>query len=69
MAYTYMWGRPTETSDLYPMLTYNSWYIAVRKNVQFLPLGQFLSNNKEWRLHTWHTPTSGEDQQKPVNCI
>ena len=39
------------------------------QNVQFLRLGQFLSHNKGWKLHTWHTLTTGEDQQKPVNRI
>ena len=39
------------------------------QNVQFLRLGQFLINYKGWRLHTLHTLTSGEDQQKPVNPI
>ena len=39
------------------------------QNVQFLCLRQFLSNYKGQRLHAWHTLTSGEDQQKPVNHI
>ena len=36
------------------------------QNVQFLRLGQFLSNYELYRLHTWHTLTSEKDQQKPV---
>ena len=32
------------------------------QNVQFLRLGQFLSNYKGQRLHTWYTLTSVDDQ-------
>ena len=39
------------------------------QNVQFVCLGQFLSNYNGLKLHTWHTLTSGESQQKPVNHI
>ena len=39
------------------------------QNVQFLGLGQFLSNYKRYKLPTGHTLTSGEDQQKAVNRI
>ena len=31
MAYTYIWGRPTETSEMNLMLTYISWFTAIRK--------------------------------------
>ena len=47
-------------------------YLGARahdQNVQLLRLSQFLSNYKGLRFHTWHTLTSGEDQQKPVNRI
>ena len=69
LAYTFNWGRPTETSEPYLMMAYISWFTALGKNVQFLHLGQFLSNYRELRLHTWHMLTSVEDQQKAVNHI
>ena len=34
LAYTYIWGRPTETREPYLMLTYISWFTALRKTVQ-----------------------------------
>ena len=43
--------------------------LARDQNVQFLRLGQFLSNYKGQRLHNWHTLTSEERKQKPVNRI
>ena len=46
LAYTYICGKPTESSEPYLMLTYISWFTALRKNVQFLRFSQFLSNNK-----------------------
>ena len=58
-----------EISEQYVMLTYISWFTTLRKNVQFLRLGQFLSNYKDLKVHTWHTLTSGEDQGKSVNRI
>ena len=31
LAYTYILGRPTETSEPYQMMTYISWFTALRK--------------------------------------
>ena len=31
MAHTYIWGRPTVTREPYLMLTYISWFTALRK--------------------------------------
>ena len=32
LTFTYIWGRQTETSEPYLMLTYISWFTALRKN-------------------------------------
>ena len=44
LAYTYILGRPTETSEPYLMLTYISWFTALKNNVQLLRSSHLLSN-------------------------
>ena len=40
-------GKPTESSELYLMLIYISWFTALRKKCSSAGLGQFLSNQKK----------------------